>query len=558
MADIFLSTWALGSLVFAVLLIGAYVYWCGRKIFNDTKEIERVIKAQDLVAAVKESNLLKPLWESFAKTLTAVGDKTYSTVDAAEIFNPQTFTRGMNMTFWQNYGGIFTGLGILGTFLGLTIGLSGVDMTGGDIETLKSGIAKLLSGVETAFVTSLVGIFCAIVYSVGHHWLMKNFQSAVQNLTDKLDEIFPRRSAEDWLNELNATAAENFSESQAQTSMLHELNTTAAENFSESQAQTSMLHELNETAAKNFSESQGQTSMLHELNATAAKDYGESLEQTKVLKNIGEQVADAIHKALDEKLAEYVEKICEAIDKLGTGVAAGINDTMTKVAGAQMDRFSAALEKFSDSIDAKLKSVDAVSKTMNEQMLSTVEKVSKTLEQQAETSTSNVGQISEAVNAFSEIVKRHNETTQKMFAQVQSLLNETEKFLQQVNTAGDLLKQAAEPVKQSTLQLTKNLIETSAQMENLATANQTTRQNLFDLTNRLSTFVNDFNGIADELERSTNVIKDSLEHYNYEISDGLTKALTQFDQRLKDSAGYLSELVEELTDALEDFKKFRR
>ena len=517
-----------GSLIVAVLLIGAYVYWCGRKIFNATKEIERVIKAQDIVAAVKESNLLKPLWESFAKTLTEVGDKTYSTIDAAEIFNPQTFTRGMNMTFWQNYGGIFTGLGILGTFLGLTIGLSGIDMTSGDIEVLKVGIAKLLSGVETAFVTSLVGIFCAIIYSVGHHWLMKNFQSSVQNLTDKLDEIFPRRSAEDWLNELNATAAENFSESQ---------------------------------------------------------------EQTTVLKNIGEQVADAIYKAFDERLSEYVEKICEAIETLGTGAAAGLNDTMTKVAGAQMDRFSAALEKFSDSIDAKLKSVDAVSKTMNEQMLSTLKNLTGALEQQSATDKANrdadykkffstlekltddlnkVGEktkaqheksatnISEAVNAFREIVNSHNETTQKMFAQVQSQLAETEKFLQQVNTAGNSLKQAAEPVKQSTLQLTKNLEDTSAQMKDLAVANQTTRENLFDLTNRLSTFVNNFNGIADELERSTKIIRDSLENYNYEMSDGLTNALTQFDKRLNDSVSHLKDLVEGLTEALEDFKKFRR
>ena len=151
-------------------------------------------------------------------------------------------------------------------------------MTSGDVEGLKVGIAKLLSGVETAFVTSLVGIGCAIVYSVAHHWLMKNFQSKVQTLSDKLDEIFPRRSAENWLQSLD---------------------TTAAKNFSESQSQTSMLHELNATAAESFAESQGQTSILQSLNATSAKSLNESLEQTTVLKNIGEQVADAIHKALD-------------------------------------------------------------------------------------------------------------------------------------------------------------------------------------------------------------------------------------------------------------------
>lgn len=35
----------------------------------------------------------------FEKTLTTVGDKIYSTIDAVEIFNPQNLTRGMNITF---------------------------------------------------------------------------------------------------------------------------------------------------------------------------------------------------------------------------------------------------------------------------------------------------------------------------------------------------------------------------------------------------------------------------------------------------------------------------
>lgn len=46
------------------------------------------------------------------------------------------------------------------------------------------------------------------------------------------------------------------------------------------------------------------------------------------MKNIGEQIAEAIHNALDEKLAEYVENICTAIDDLGTGAAQGLNDIM--------------------------------------------------------------------------------------------------------------------------------------------------------------------------------------------------------------------------------------
>lgn len=595
--ELFLQhVWAV-SLLVAGILIAAYAYCCGWKIFSYAKELTRISNAQDLVAAVKESNLLKPLWTAFEKTLTTVGDKTYSTIDAAEFFNPQSLTRGMNMTFWQSYGGIFTGLGILGTFMGLTAGLSGVDMTSGDIEVLKSGIAKLLSGVESAFVTSLVGIGCAILYSVAHHWLMKNFQGNVRRLADKLDEKFPRRSAEDWLGDIDNTTANHFAEAQ---------------------------------------------------------------EQTTVLKNIGEQVTQAIHNALDEKLAEYVESICTAIDRLGAGAAEGLNDTISKVAGAQMDRFSAALDKFSDKAETIMANAQEVSQIMNERLLDTLEKLDAGLKQHAESSAaerdaanqkfldtlksltatlnevadkikangelvnqqankdrenhkkqtqaanqkflstlaaltetlqavvdkfseqqtgtldgftslvnrliddldkianSNAAQISEAVKAFSDIITRHNAATKETFDKVQKLLNETETYLKLIYNANTAFKQAAEPVKQSTLQLTKNLTETAAQMNNLAAANRSTRENLSDLTARLRDFVTNFNGIANELDRSTNIIKDSLENYNYKISDGLRDALTKFDTNMTKALADFNELVDDFSNMVGYVKQRRR
>ena len=413
------------------------------------------------------------------------------------------------MTFWQSYGGIFTGLGILGT-----------------IETLKNGIAKLLSGVESAFVTSLVGIFCALIYSGIHHLLMKNFQENVKSLTEKLDEIFPRRSAEDWL-------AKNFDEAQIQTATLQTVDTDINEQTATLQTVDTDINKQTAVLQTVDTDINKQTAVLQNIGTDVSN-------QTTTLQNIGEQVAEAIFDGIDARIEEAVDKlcnkleerlipqtdkICTAIDKLGTGAAEGLNDTISKVAGAQMDRFSAALDKFSNDIDEKFKNADEISKAFKD---------------------------------CSEIVGNHNSATKETFDRVQKLLGETESYLELMNEASTTLKQAAEPVRQSTLQLTKNLTETSAQMNNLANANQTTRQNLFALTERLSNFVKDFNGIAGELERSTEIISGSLETYNYKMSDGLSDALTKFDKSMNDSVGHLKELVEDLSDALNDFNQKRR
>ena len=175
-----------------------------------------------------------------------------------------------------------------------------------------------------------------------------------------------------------------------------------------------------------------------------------------------------------------------------------------------------------------------------------------------ENANSNAAQISAAVKAFNEIINRHNETTKKMFAQVQNLLGDVEEFLQLMDDTSTSLKQAAEPVKQSTAQLTRNLLETSAQMNTLATANQMTRQNISELSDKLKKFVDNFDGIANELERSTNIIKDSLENYNAKTGKELQDKIKAFNKSMGDAASYLQSLVEDLSDALEDFNRKRR
>ena len=625
MLEVFLSPWGIGSIIVAILLFGLYYFKCAKKILDINKQIDNVISADDVVAALQESESLKQLWKVFEKSLTKTNDATYSTIDSAEFFSTQNLTNGMNMTFWQSYDGIFTGLGILGTFAGLTLGLSGIDMSSGDIETLKSGIANLLSGVETAFVTSLIGISCALIYSGFHHWLIKSFQENVKSLNEKLDEIFPRRSAEDWLSK-------NFSEAQIHTTNLQTVDTdinnqtTLLQNIgTDISNQTTTLQNIGEQIAEAIFDGfdarienavdklcdkleERLIPQTDKICEAIDKLDGNLINVSGKIDSSADKICVAIDK-LDENLIKVsgkidssAGKICTAIDKLGKGAAEGLNNTITEIAGAQMDRFSAALDKFSNSIDEKLKTAGEISQIMNEQLLDTLKKLNDSLNQHAETSAkerddaskqfletlndlisalnkiktqnedtakNHATEITTLLKAFREIIDEHNKTIQKTLAQIQQQLSVTEKFLRQVNTAGTTLEQAAEPVRQSSAQLKSHLTETNSaaeklrneiatQMSNLSNVNQTTRQNISDLTERLSTFVNNFNGIADELENSTKTINDSLSNYNDKINDGLKNNLTKFDNSMKQAFSYLNELVEELSGVIEDSKQIRR
>lgn len=66
--------------------------------------------------------------------------------------------------------GTLTGLGILGTFLGLSMGLGAFD--GNDIFTISDNVGPLLEGMKVAFHTSVYGIFFSLVFNFIYRGMM--------------------------------------------------------------------------------------------------------------------------------------------------------------------------------------------------------------------------------------------------------------------------------------------------------------------------------------------------------------------------------------------------
>lgn len=76
--------------------------------------------------------------------------------------------------------GTMTGLGILGTFIGLSIGLG--SFNGNDIYTISDNVGPLLSGMKVAFHTSVYGILFSLVFQFA-------YRSVMADAYDKLEEF---------------------------------------------------------------------------------------------------------------------------------------------------------------------------------------------------------------------------------------------------------------------------------------------------------------------------------------------------------------------------------
>jgi len=76
--------------------------------------------------------------------------------------------KGHHSRFLDYAPTLMTSLGILGTFIGIVIGLMNFDTS--DPSTIDESIPLMLEGLKTAFITSLAGMSAAIIFKVTDAW----------------------------------------------------------------------------------------------------------------------------------------------------------------------------------------------------------------------------------------------------------------------------------------------------------------------------------------------------------------------------------------------------
>ena len=113
----------------------------------------------------------KNLWEEYSNKKKIFGDPDIDVPFGRYLKKMRNFKTKYGVTQivdLEDY--IMTGLGILGTFLGLAIGLNSFDGT--DIYTISDNIGPLLGGMKVAFHTSVYGIFFSLIFTYVHRSVM--------------------------------------------------------------------------------------------------------------------------------------------------------------------------------------------------------------------------------------------------------------------------------------------------------------------------------------------------------------------------------------------------
>ncbi len=228
------------NVVFFWLIFGIFIYFT---LFNKKiKNQERTIKELDDIKAffkeeelndkeVTERELLKikneffykeedtekypilsKVWKEYSSTFLKTSDnKYYQIIDAEDLFNENSLVKEkINMKILNYIPQLFVGLGIFGTFLGLSLGLSKINLRDtGDLGQINN----LIEGVQTSFYTSLYGMFFSISITLLFNNYMSQIEKRIFILRDKLNNLFFLNNGgeiiQDMRNELKEIRAYN-------------------------------------------------------------------------------------------------------------------------------------------------------------------------------------------------------------------------------------------------------------------------------------------------------------------------------------------------------------
>ncbi|MCI7171728.1 MAG: anti-phage defense ZorAB system protein ZorA, partial [Dialister sp.] len=330
---------------------------------------------ESLSQVMENSDLIKGIWRKYQRTLISIpgkdGLEKYSTVESESYFSVAAFTEGMKGGLWSGLAGTFTGIGILGTFIGLTIGLAGVDTS--STGALSSSISGLLGGMSTAFVTSIFGIVSAIVFGVWHSQNMKRFGDAVSRFTDALDQVFIRKSVEEIL-------LEELAESRAQRAAMEQLSTDMAISICDH-----LPDVLDQLAEKMDSAMKGNLdTMLAGLSERQDKQTEQLMQISSNTNSLVIGGFDQLGDVLKKGVGQGAEELGNSLKNLSSDIASlaeGIRDILDRSTKASSEANQKTLDALNEAISKMNETMEGMANKQTEETDKNIQRMTALMEE---------------------------------------------------------------------------------------------------------------------------------------------------------------------------------
>lgn len=576
------------SVIFLIINIGLGVYSFKNYFYklknkgDDIREITSYLQTlnkeyytyqfETINKKLLDNQTISGIWSDFSKTLTKWknpqgGDELYSTVEAREYFRYNTVVNDINDNFWQNYGSIFTGVGILGTFLGLVMGLNGVDLSSSDVNVLKEGIGTLLQGISVAFTTSLFGIFFALIYGYFNKARRTVLSDDIEALAKRIEEMYPRKNTEQWLSD-------GHRESVEQTKVLKNMGQDMAETLSDL---------LDKHLSSGFEE------LCQTLDAQMKPMFEKLYEAIKTLNEGGASaVGDAVSKKAGEQLDSFVDTLkiiqetmvqnLESNKRANEEANAALMNAVVQIGDSLSKGTDEAVKRQQEAAELLGEQVRVIVNSLNESSTQTMDNLLESSNVIQQGLGYSVEQSKSAVEQINSIIANHKETIEQSCISLSEITDKLDNVLKQVDISSEKMKMAALPIVEATTELKNQLSivqqdadtlhkETINQIERLMKYGEDTESSISNLADTIDDaeqkaieawekYDNGMSGLGAELGNILSSLIQKVNEYNQVTKNGMNEQLTRFDNSMTNAVAQLKAVIDEISELVNELTSY--
>ena len=616
------STLGIAAVSALIVLAALGWYWGGFKrrlgplvkhLEGATDELKQIPTAEDFAASfhefdrsINDNKLLGDAWRQFRTTLLFPDSdepQVVSNVQPPGVYfrRDSLLGRNLNLRLYNAIPNLLTGAGILGTFIGLVAGiyLASGNLASDDIVQAKQAMQELLNGASLAFITSIVGLFSSILFSLGEKRWVHRFDEGlgrwIASLEQRLDSVTAERIARD-----------HFQQSRQQTEVLEgfteQLAFQVAEAFDEklqSHVSTSvapLLEQLvegiqglrgdrqtsNETVLQQLLEQF--TERLDGAAGTEMQALSDTLANLNERLNEQTQQLAENHESSQQANQESMNNLAELF-KQGAGdfqsqVSASVQE-MTAEVRAALGEFTQQTQLQAETSQRAYLEQQRAAQQSTESLVTVIRDGSQALEGQAQASitslSSSVEQLMQKLaaqqeqanaqadqrvaligDAFEKPVEALTETVERFEAistKTQDGVDRLESMLTGLQTATANIERLAAPIKDAAGGFERSgqqVADLAARIEQASSAvNQSIeaiRQSNQETMTAWSDYRQRFEGIDESLGRAFQGVTDGLQRYTEQVN-GVTQDL---DRHMAEIVGKLGGAVQELSEQVEE------
>lgn len=480
--------------IISCLIIGAsfigFIYVALRTWLHGSKAIDLAKMSDNPLDTLSESKLA-PIVDEYRKTINInINGTPKSNISASEYFSEFAVCKscGINTRIIDAGAGTLVGLGLLGTFLGLTLGIQGFDSS--NSTNIQSSIQSLLDGMGTAFLTSLLGMFLSLVYTIFEKVWRNGLAKRLYDLNQKLDDDY-------YIDDVELSAYnQKVISSEVTKKISEELNSASNALFDRI---SPLMHYQN----------------VEGHNVPVANAIREILtnneEQTRALKSFSSDLALELNDRLDETLSRQMQQrlipLMESVDNTTKTVVEHIDQMALSVSSPATDMIERVVEDLKDSLMGIM-----------EEFKSTL---SKNATNELENLALSLGTATKAIAEFPKNMANISDVLQQTITEVRNSIAEISNSSAAANSSA--MKQMQEQIVFATNSISNAITEVKDVMNNITKSSEQSSKDLIEKVAKSTSDMSNF--MQQTMEQISGVMQTSVQSMSDDIAGKQTDLL---------------------------------